>query len=502
MTDALLVLPHQLFAAPPDLASRQAVLVEERLYFRLYPFHKRKLVFQRAAMCAYAEGLRAAGWQVRHIDALDEAADSRRLPALLVRDGISALHLHEPCDDWLMQGLQAAAEVAGLALHVHETPQFMLSRRELAGNFALTRKRYRHQQFYETQRRRLGLLMDDDGKPTGGRFSFDGDNRKPFPRKAKAPPLPPQPDTPWLQDAAAWVDRHFPDNPGTADGSLRWPVTRSGAEAWLDDFLHRRFHGFGTWEDAIVAQEPVLHHSLLSPLLNAGLLLPGDVCTRALDHARQYGVPLNDVEGFLRQVLGWREFIRGLYVCHGRQQRSRNYWGFSHPLPAAFYTASTGVEPVDIVIRRVLELGYCHHIERLMILGCFMLLCECHPHGVYQWFMELFVDAYDWVMVPNVYGMSQFADGGLMATKPYICGSNYVLKMSNFPRGEWCEIWDALFWRFIHRHAARLRSNPRLALLVRNFTQRTQAEQTRLLARADEYLAHLHACTPQRDAAV
>jgi len=493
MSAALLVLPQLLFRTLPAGIPRHAILVEEQLLFSQYRFHKRKLAFHRASLRAYGDSLREMGWTVRYVNANEAGADVRALPALLAAEGIRTLHLFDPCDDWISQRLQGAAAAVGLALVLHESPQFLLSAAQLGRSFDARRKRYRHQQFYETQRRHFGLLLDNKGEPLGGRWSFDTDNRRSFPRRAKAPPWPAALDADYRDEARRYVDENFPANPGASSGTLDWPVTHAGAEAWLNDFLQQRFTGFGSYEDAIVLHEPVLHHSLLSPLMNAGLLLPAEVCTRALAHAREHQVPLNDVEGFLRQILGWREFVRGLYLHHGRQQRTANHWGFTRALPAAFYTGTSGIAPVDAVIHRVLAHGYCHHIERLMVLGCFMLLCECHPDGVYRWFMELFVDAYDWVMVPNVYGMSQFADGGLMATKPYICASNYILKMSDFPKGEWCEIWDALFWRFLHVHSAKLAGNPRLNMLLGSFSRRSPSARESLLQRAETYLAALHA---------
>lgn len=501
--ELLLVFPHQLFATPPDTGTcRTALLVEEPLFFTQYHFHKQKLLLQRAGLRYYASHLQQLGWQTRHVECMDAMADVRQLLPALAADGVRVLHLTEVCDDWLQGRLEQAATANGLQLQWHGSPQFLTDTAALATQFKATRRKYLHNNFYVWQRKRLGLLLDADGAPQGGQWSFDADNRKPWPRQRLPPPVPLATDTPWHSEARQWLQRQFPDAPGALEGTLHYPVTHAQAEAWLDNFLEQRFAGFGTWEDAIVKEALVLQHSVLTPMLNNGLLLPETVVRKTLAFAAEQRVPLNDTEGFLRQLIGWREFIRGLYLHHGRQQRLANHWGFTQSLPQAFYTASTGIEPVDAVIRKVLCNGYCHHIERLMVLGCFMLLCECHPDGVYQWFMELFVDAYDWVMVPNVYGMSQFADGGLMATKPYICGSNYVLKMSDFRKGPWCEIWDALFWRFIHRHAASLQRNPRLALLVRNFAQRTAAERQHLLQRADDYLAGLHACSTRADAAV
>jgi deoxyribodipyrimidine photolyase-like uncharacterized protein len=201
------------------------------------------------------------------------------------------------------------------------------------------------------------------------------------------------------------------------------------------------------------------------------------VIDAALERADR--VPLNSLEGFVRQIVGWREYMRGVYRLYGRRQRTRNFWNHRRPMPAAFYDGTTGIEPADTVIRRVLHHAYCHHIERLMILGNFMLLCEIDPTAIYQWFMELFIDAYDWVMVPNVFGMSQHADGGLITTKPYLSGSSYVLKMSNFRKGPWCTIWDALYWRFVDRHRDFFAANPRMSVMV--------AQCERMGTRLDEH---------------
>jgi deoxyribodipyrimidine photolyase-related protein len=200
---------------------------------------------------------------------------------------------------------------------------------------------------------------------------------------------------------------------------------------------------------------------------------------------------LNSQEGFIRQILGWREFIRAVYELKGNEERTKNYWNFHRKIPATFWQANTGIAPIDITVKKILETGYCHHIERLMVLGNFMLLCEFDPNEVYKWFMEMFIDAYDWVMVPNVYGMSQFADGGIMATKPYISGSNYLTKMSNFPKGEWQPIWDGLFWRFLHVHRDFFLQNPRLNMLIKSFDKMPATQQNQHINIAEQYLNKL-----------
>jgi deoxyribodipyrimidine photolyase-related protein len=289
----------------------------------------------------------------------------------------------------------------------------------------------------------------------------------------------------------AYTQKHFGDNPGSLPSSPLYPLTHDDAQHWFQQFLNERFYDFGAYEDAIVKEEIILHHSLLSPLLNVGLLSPGDVVKQSLAFAEAHDIPINSTEGFIRQMIGWREFIRGMYECKGTAMRTRNFWGFDRKIPACFYDGTTGIEPVDDTIRKVLETGYCHHIERLMILGNFMLLCEFDPDEVYRWFMELFIDAYDWVMVPNVYGMSQFADGGLFATKPYISSSNYVRKMSDYASGDWQHIWDGLFWRFMSRHSDFFKTNPRLSMLLHSYNRMSEEKRNAHLSVADTFIEGL-----------
>jgi deoxyribodipyrimidine photolyase-related protein len=223
-------------------------------------------------------------------------------------------------------------------------------------------------------------------------------------------------------------------------------------------------------------------------MLNIGLLTPKWIISESLNYAKANNIPLNSLEGFVRQITGWREFIRGIYESRGSYERTLNFWKFKRKIPASFYDGTTGIPPIDETIKRVLKTGYCNHIERLMILGNFMLLCEFDPDEVYKWFMELFIDAYDWVMVTNIYGMSQFSDGGLMASKPYISGSNYILKMSNYKKGEWQKIWDGLFWRFMDKQRTFFLSNPRLGMLVRMYDKMPNEKQINHWKEAEKYL--------------
>jgi len=299
-----------------------------------------------------------------------------------------------------------------------------------------------------------------------------------------------------VPEAIAYVAKNYSANWGNTEPPFFkragfFPVTHAEAEAWLDDFLEHRFPLFGAYEDAMIAGQGALFHAVLSPLLNTGLLTPQQVLDKALEAATEQRIPLNSLEGFVRQLVGWREFMRIVYVREGATQRTTNYWGFTRKIPPQFWAGTTGILPIDTVVAKVLQSGYTHHIERLMVLGSFFLLCAFHPDEVYRFFMDLFVDAYDWVMVPNTYGMTQFADGGLMATKPYISASNYLLKMGNWKRGPWQAVWDGLFWRFLHTHRAALLQNPRLGMLVQTFDNMPKATQEVHLKAADGFLKKL-----------
>ena len=270
-----------------------------------------------------------------------------------------------------------------------------------------------------------------------------------------------------------------------------YPTNFETSQQWFQQFLEQRFLEFGTYEDAIVAENSILNHSVLTPMLNVGLITPKVVIERSIAYAKANNIPINSLEGFVRQITGWREFIRGMYESRGSDERTRNFWGFTKKIPKSFYDGSTGIYPIDQTIKKTLKTGYCHHIERLMVLGNFMMLCEFDPDEVYRWFMEFFIDSYDWVMVPNVYGMSQFADGGLMATKPYISGSNYLMKMSNYEKGEWQAIWDGLFWRFMDTHRGFFKKNPRLGMLVSMFDKMPQEKKETHINNAEQYLENL-----------
>jgi deoxyribodipyrimidine photolyase-related protein len=451
--------PHHLYEPNYLKPGDEVTLVEEPLYFTQYRFHKKKLILHRASMKSFARQLS----KVNYIEASD-LTETSDIAKFVPKDVI----IFNPVDDWLTKRLKRALPDAKFL----ESPNFY--NLEIPGKLFFS-------DFYQFHRRNTGLLMDK-GKPVGGKYSFDTDNRKKLPRGL----IPPQIFTPesneFVREAEAYVSKF---NTVGESENFNYPITRDEALCSLDNFIQNRLSNFGDYEDAISASETFLFHSVLAPSLNIGLLSPRELVNAAL----KADVPINSKEGFIRQVFGWREFIKSVYLKIGSSQRTTNFWNFKNKMPKSFYDGTTGILPFDTVVRRVLKEGYCHHIERLMVLGSFMLLCEIEPDSVYQWFMEFFVDAYDWVMVPNVYGMSQYADGGLMTTKPYICGSSYIKKMSNFPSGEWCEIWDGLYWRFIERHQDFFKVNPRMSVMVNQLNKLDSSRRDRIKFAAEQFLS-------------
>ena len=505
MTTTALVFPHQLYAEHPALEDAdRVVMVEDTLYFGdpSHPmrFHKQRLWLHRASMKHYATKLERGGHAVEYVEYANERRTLHRLFERLQGEGTTQLVWCDPTDFLLEKRVTEYAADLGLELTTHENPDF-INTRQLNAEYADGHKRWFMAEFYKFQRKRLDVLMDG-GEPEGGQWSFDHDNRKKVPKSLldDLPRLEPLNAGPVEQEARDYVERRFPKNYGNLE-TLHHPTTHEDASHHLDVFLRQRLELFGDYEDAIVEGEHWLWHAVLTPMLNTGLITPREVVNRTLEFAEAEGTRMNSLEGFVRQVIGWREFMRATYEDLGVRMRNGNHWGHHRKLPESFWTGTTGIHPVDDTIARVLDTGYAHHIERLMVMGGFLFLIETDPDDVYRWFMEMFIDAYDWVMVPNSYAMSQHADGGLITTKPYFSGSSYIRKQSNYRPGggeeangeDWVKVWDGLYWRFIWRHREALGRNPRWAMMCRTAERMDEAKMKAHLANAEAYLAKLDA---------
>ena len=487
-----IVFPHQLFENSILINSCSRIyLVEEYLFFQQYNFHKQKIAFHRASMKFYESYLLEKGIEVIYIESTNPHSDIRKLISFLKTAEFESIEYIDPVDNWLQKHIIESCLQHQILTKQFASPMFLNARDEIAQYFAGKKKMFQTD-FYKAQRIKRNILIEKGEKPLGGKWSFDDENRLKYPKGKIPPKVKSLAVNSFYSEAISYTELHFEENYGRINSDFLYPTTFEESKNCLDNFLKNRFAEFGSFEDAIVEAESILHHSILTPMLNIGLISPHYVLDKTLAFAADNDIPINSLEGFIRQIMGWREFIRAVYQLQGSEERTRNYWGFTRKIPATFWAGTTGIEPLDSTIKKVLETGYCHHIERLMVLGNFMLLCEFDPNEVYRWFMEMFIDSYDWVMVPNVYGMSQFADGGLMATKPYISGSNYLMKMSDYKKGAWQEIWDGLFWRFMHVHRDFFLTNPRLGMLVGSFDRMAPEKQNGHLEKAEAFLKGLN----------
>jgi deoxyribodipyrimidine photolyase-related protein len=482
---AALIYPHQLFRDNPAINGVSHVyLIEDPLLFTQLHFHQQKLVLHRASMKWHAERLKSAGKTVVYVEctSLKQTGD---IAAILKKDRVKEVTFVDPVDDWLGRRLVNALDNESISYERFDSPMFLNSSDDIREYF-VGRRSYSMAKFYQRERERRGILMDGMS-PVGGKFSFDTENRKKLPKNISLPSLKRPVANEFVDEAVKYVEKNFGENYGNAS-DFAYPITFNDAEKWLDLFLKERLELFGDYEDAISKDADFVFHSLLTPMLNIGLITPQFVIEKTVAYAEKHDIPLNSLEGFIRQIIGWREFMRGIYIALGRNQRTSNYWKHKRKLPRYFWTATTGIDPVDDVIRKTQRNAYSHHIERLMIIGNFMMLTEIEPDDAYRWFMEMYIDAYDWVMVPNVYGMSMQSDGGSIVTKPYISGSNYIRKMSDYPAGDWCEIWDGLYWRFIAKHEDFFRSNHRLSMMPALLAKMDAGKRERHMNTAENYL--------------
>ena len=339
--------------------------------------------------------------------------------------------------------------------------------------------------FYKINRSKTNILINKNGTPKGGKWSFDEDNRKKLPDKIDIPKHLKFQSTSHTDDLKKFVEAKFKSHPGSTD-NFWFPTTRDQTQKLFDQFLKIKINLFGDYEDAVSKKSNILFHSALSPLINIGLITPEEIIEKVKKVENR--VRINSLEGYIRQVIGWREFMRGIYQNYDKRLEGTNFFNHKNKMKASWYNGTTGLDPLDHSIKNALEFGWSHHIERLMILANIMNLCQIHPKQVYKWFMEMFVDSSDWVMAPNVYGMGLFSDGGIFATKPYICGSAYFLKMMDFKKGEWCNVMDGLYWNFINKNRKFFLKNPRLSMMVRIFDKMKPDRKKIILKSADKFI--------------
>jgi len=341
--------------------------------------------------------------------------------------------------------------------------------------------------FYKLQRTKMNVLIKDKNKPVGGKWSFDEDNRKKLPKGMTIPKVQSFKMSEHTKKLKPFIEKNFTSHPGTLE-NFNHPTTRKDAIKLYLNFLKEKFALFGDYEDTMTVKSHTVFHSMLSPIINLGLITPATLIRETLDFAKANKIPLNSLEGYVRQIIGWREFMRGIYQNYEERLLNTNFFNHQRKLSKSWYDGTTGIVPLDHAIKNCLQFGYTHHIERLMVVCNLMNLSGIQPVQVYKWFMEMYVDSSDWVMAPNVMGMGLFSDGGIFATKPYICGSSYILKMSDYPKGEWCEVMDGLYWKFIQDHKDFFLKNYRLAMMAKLLEKMDIVRKKRIFSKADEFI--------------
>jgi deoxyribodipyrimidine photolyase-related protein len=397
---------------------------------------------------------------------------------------VTALSIYEIEDKFFEAKIKEFVEKHNLELEVLESPMFLVSREEFAKYNSSSKKPFM-KTFYEGFRKTTGILMEANGQPTGGKFSFDAENRKKIPKSFDVIESDERPRRDEIIDSVVKVvEKYFSKHPGnSSDFWMR--TSRKEALSLLSNFIKTKFQYFGDFEDAIDNRDPFLYHSVLSPYLNIGFITPEEIIKKTLIA----DVSINSKEGLVRQIIGWREFVHGIYREYSEVQDERNFFNHKRKLTKNWYEGSTGIVPLDDAIKKVIKYGYGHHIERLMIISNLMLLCRIDPSEVHKWFMEMYVDSSDWVMGPNVYGMAQFSDGGIFATKPYISGSNYILKMSHYQKGDWCKVWDGLYWMFIRDNKDFFKKNYRMSMMVKMLEKMDPLKQRKLFELANDFIS-------------
>ena len=487
----LLILGNQLFSIDnikglnPD-----KVFMAEDLGLSTYEkHHKLKILMIFSAMREKRDELISNNIDVDYSEIEDPDFDltfEEKLKKSIKKYNIKNLKVFEIEDKPFEKRIIDFSKKYDLTLTISPSPMFLIKREEFL-ELKGSSKVIRMGNFYKNVRKQLNILVDENQKPIGGKWSFDDENRKKIPKGLDIPDLLEMQISKYVEELKPIISKKFSNHPGKMD-DIWIPFNRVEALKNLDYFITAKFDNFGTYEDAILSNDSFLFHSALSPSMNIGLITPQDVVDRVLDYTKQKEVPLNSVEGFLRQIIGWREFIRGIYQNYGDQQLESNFFNFSRSLKDTWYSGDTGIPPLDDAIKFSDRYGYTHHINRLMVISNLMTLTEIDPKNIYKWFMEMYLDSSEWVMVPNIFGMGSFADGGIFSTKPYVCGSNYLLKMSNYKKGEWCHTVDGLYWRFFEKNMSKLQNNPRLSFMRKTFESMDMERKKMIFNRAEIFI--------------
>ncbi len=486
MTNLHVVLGNQLF--PIEYIKKikpEMIFMREDLGLCTYEkHHKHKIILFLSAMRSYRDEIKKLKIPIEYQELdLKSVSYIDSLITFIKRKKIQNVSIWEIEDKWFK------SEIQQIKKHVREikeieSPMFLTQKQEFLKMCPIRKKpKYKMTDFYINQRKRLNILISD-GKPTGGKWTYDNENRKKIPKSLEPPSLSTYKHTIHTKNIIEIVAKEFSDHYGN-ENDFNYPTTRKQALKNLDGFIENKLKNFGDYEDSVDQRSHLWFHSNLSSSLNIGLITPREIILKI---SNIKDIPINSYEGFIRQIIGWREFMRCIYHYESDEMEKKNFFNHKRKLKDTWYSGETGLVPLDMSIKSTIKHAYSHHIERLMIQVNLMNLCEISPNDVYKWFMELYIDSSDWVMTPNVYSMGLFADGGIMATKPYICGSNYILKMMDFQKGDWCDTFDGLYWRFIDKNRSFFKTNPRLNMMINLFDKMKKDRKEKILLKANQFL--------------
>ena len=451
--------------------------------------HKQKITLLVSALRHHIE-------RINHKNVIHQKIEKNKkhdlvklLKKIISDENVNKIIIAKPSDFKIYKDLMFFSQSSNIELEVLDDRKFISSASDFS-EWASDKKTRIQEYYYRWLRKKYNIFMNEEGKPVGDKWNFDKDNRKGIKQlKSDIPERKKLVPDQITFDAMVDVEECFPKSIGTLE-NFSWATTHEEAENLLEDFIERYLLNYGSFQDAINKENTFMFHSLLSPYLNCGLLDP-KICIEKAEkkyYESNGEIPINSVEGFIRQVLGWREFIKGVYWENMPKYKNLNYWSHKNKLNSNWYEGTTGIPPLDDAINESSEFAYSHHINRLMIVANLMNLTGINPNDMYRWFMEMYIDSYDWVMVPNVYGMGSYADGGIFSTKPYICGSSYMLKMSNYKKDEWCDTVDGLYWRFVDKNIDFFKSNPRLAVMTRSLEKMDKERKKTIFKKAEKFI--------------
>lgn len=493
-----LVFPNSLFKENQFINKNSQVhIIEHPVYFTDFNYHKMKLVLHRSSMKYYHDYIKNKyKCKAKYYDF------NYNLNNLFNKFKNKEVLMYDPVDHDVMKDIKKYVKKYKIKLLVKETPLFITGLTDLQ-KYAKSKYQYLHSDFYKFQRKKHNILMTKQNKPLKGKWSFDVKNRLSFPKNFKNNYKPKVKSNKYINEAKKYVKKHFNDNPGS--DNLYIPIDHKGAQDHFKLFIKTRFKCFGPYQDAVHSDIPFGCHAVISPFLNIGLLTPKFVIEYSEKYGKKYKVPIQSTEGFIRQIIGWREIQRLVYMFNMKDMKNKNHFKHRRKLNEDIWyygEGSTGFSVMDDMITKAIDNAYLHHIERLMYVGNFMLITQTNPKDVFEWFMTMFFDAYNWVMYGNVYAMSQFSTGKLMMTRPYFSSSNYIAKMSNYKKNknkypklklsgkeyEWFEVWDAIYYNFISYNKKEFSKNYAIAAQVRHWNKKSNSEKKEIKQIASSYM--------------